>query len=194
MQYISLPSGSGAQSACVPDDVDIRTIDFPKTEPTADIMTMIKDAMRRPIGSDTLERIVRPDDTVVILVNDQTRPGPTKEMLRGIMGSLEKSGVKDGQITLVFATGTHRAPTEPEKRDIVGEYYDRLKMVVHDCNRDEGLTLVGNTEKGMPVYVNSVVANASCVIATGLIAPHHAAGFSGGKKEHRTGCRGYQDP
>ena len=51
----------------------------------------------------------------------------------------------------------------------------------HGQQRDEH-TYLGQTPRGMPVWIDSRYVKADLKITTGLIEPHFMAGFSGGRK------------
>lgn len=172
MQTITVPYGDGNQTAILPDSAVLQIIDPPVTPVTSPLEQLLEEAMEHPYGTPPLDQIAKPEDTVVIIMNDQTRPGPNPLILSAIMERLEKVGIPDQKITVLFATGSHRAPTDDEAVRIMGEaYYHRLKSVAHDCRRDEDMVCIGNTSNGVPVYVNKLVTECSLLITTGLIAP-----------------------
>lgn len=191
MQKITVPYGDGAQSALLPDSVHVQTVDVPVPQVTQPLELLLENAMEHPYGSARLEEIAKADDTVVIVMNDHTRPGPNPLILRAIMTRLEKAGISDSQISILFATGSHRAPTPAEIDRIVGEeYHRRLKTVAHDCRDDSAMAYLGDTPDGTPIYVNRLVTECSLLITTGLVAPIHTAGYSGGRKSILPGVAG----
>ena len=193
MQKISVPYGNTMMEAVIDDGIHLQVIDVPDRAQEADLAAMTEEAMEHPIGCARLETLVQPTDRVVIVVNDQTRPGPYRVMLDAIAARLEKAGVPDGQVTVIFATGSHRVPTREEQIGIVGEeYHRRYRMVSHVCTDEGSLVYLGKTESGLPLYVNRVVAEADFLIVTGLIAPHHCAGYSGGRKSIVPGVAGLE--
>lgn len=191
MKKIELPYGDGLQTAEIPDDIEIQYVEPNRAEVKESLEVLLERAMEHPYGSPKLEEIANEKDRVVIVVNDQTRPGPNDMILNAIMNRLEKSGIKDEQVTVLFATGSHRNPTEEEREKIMGtKLYHRLKSVSHDCRDEQNMIYVGETESGLPVYVNRIVTECSLLITTGLIAPHHVAGYSGGRKSIVPGVAG----
>lgn len=140
----------------------------------------VKRAMDNPISSSKLKNIVRAGENVVIVTSDITRPMPSKIVLPVVIEELNSAGIKDENITIVFALGSHRAHTEDEKKYLVGEeIYERIKCI--DSNSTEYIHL-GITANGTPVDINKEVAKADRRICLGNIEYHYFAGYSGGAK------------
>ncbi len=191
MTRIKVPYGAGCQCAELPDGIPVQVVD-PVCEPVKEsVEELIRQALDHPIGSQKLEEMVKGDDRILILVNDQTRPGPNREMAEAIVERLGKAGIPDGQIEIMIATGTHRAPMEEELRSLIGENLrSRIQVLVHDCRKNN--VYLGITPEGLPVYVDRAVAEADFIVTTGLVAPHKAAGFSGGRKSIVPGVAGME--
>lgn len=140
----------------------------------------VKRAMESPINSKKLKDIVKAGEKIVIVTSDITRPMPSKVVLPPVIEELNSAGVKDEDITIVLALGSHRAHTEDEKKYLVGEaVYERIKCI--DSNSTEYIHL-GTTENGTPVDINKEVAEADRRICLGNIEYHYFAGYSGGAK------------
>lgn len=193
MVKIEVPYGKASQTAMIDDGIDILVIDPPRVPVTKTSEIMLRECMDSPIGSDRLEHLVRAEDTVAIVVNDHTRPGPSKLIVKEVLARLKKAGVPDERITFIFATGSHRAPTMEEQREILGaEVVDGFRRVSHDCKDKNSISFLGNSSQGAPIYLNKAVTESSFVITTGLIAPHQSAGFSGGRKSIVPGVAGIE--
>jgi nickel-dependent lactate racemase len=149
----------------------------------ADAGAEIRRAMAAPHGSPRLQDLARGRADAAVVVNDVTRPAPSREMLSAILEELRISGIAEDKVTVVVATGNHRpnSPSEIE-RLIGGEYAGRLRVFNHVCDDAGALAAVEAPGVGIPVRINAHVARASLRILTGLIAPHQAAGYSGGRK------------
>lgn len=182
MTIIRVPYGKSYQEAYVPDDVMLQIVEQKCNPIFATSVQLIANALDNPIGTMRLEEMVEPNSKVVIIVNDHTRPGPNAELVDMIMRRLEKANVPEDNIRFVIATGSHRACTDKELDFILGaEYHRRIKTRNHDC-LDGDHVYLGTTKSGLPIWIDRWVAEADFIITTGLIAPHHAAGFSGGRK------------
>lgn len=191
MQTLKLPYGDGYQTASLSDSIQLQIIDSPVHPVSESLEQLLEHALEHPYGTLPLDQVASPSDTVVIVMNDHTRPGPNALILSGIMKRLEKAGIPDESITVLFATGSHRAPTQKEAQNIMGEeYYNRLTSIAHDCRDDNAMVCIGTTSEGIPVYVNRIITECSLLITTGLIAPIHTAGYSGGRKSILPGVAG----
>lgn len=189
---IKVPYGNGYQLAELSDDLNVQVIDPVCEAVTVKPETLIEEALDHPVGTARLEEIVSSEDRVAIIVNDHTRPGPNAEIVSALLARLDQAGVPREQVEFIIATGSHRATTPAELDVILGPgIRETMKVHVHDCEDGEH-TYLGETESGLPLWVDKRVAAASFVITTGLIAPHHAAGFSGGRKSIVPGVAGIE--
>ena len=190
MQF-EIPYGSGAVEVVLPQGAEV--VRLPEPPITENARAEIRRAMDEPIGSPALHQLARERSDVAIVINDLTRPAPSALMLEEILVDLNAAGIREDRVTVVVACGNHRPNTPAEIREMVGaELASRLRIVNHDSQDGDQLTYLGETEGGLPVWVHSAVASASLVIVTGVIAPHHGAGFSGGRKSAVTGVAGLE--
>lgn len=140
----------------------------------------VKRSLEEPIGADRLSNIVKPGEKVVIVTSDITRPVPSYDVCPPILDELALAGVKDEDITIVFALGSHRHHTPEEMIRLVGqEVYDRVRCIDSDVN---DFVYAGTSSAGTPYEVFSEVAKADRVICVGNIEFHYFAGYSGGAK------------
>jgi len=132
--------------------------------------------------------------TVLVIVNDATRPTPTEAMLTALLPYFARAGIADGGLTLLVATGAHRAPTETEYRQILGGLYGRLRprTVAHDARLEAELVDLGKTRNGTPIVLNRRLFAADRIIATGSVEPHYFAGFTGGRKAFLPGVAAFR--
>jgi len=141
---------------------------------------IIKDALKNPIGSGKLSELCKGSKNACILVSDITRPCPTYKFLPAIVEELNRGGIANKDIKIVFGLGIHRHHTEDEKKKLVGNFiYENIETADSDCN---DVKLVGHTSFGTPVEVYCGVLNCDLLIATGNIEYHYFAGYSGGAK------------
>lgn len=192
MKTFSLPFGKGVQTLSLDESHVIYDLHGTDVPAAADETEAVRRALREPIGCAPLREVVKPGDTVAIVVSDITRLVHTDMMLPVIVEELNGAGIADGDITVITAQGTHRAHT-PEEDDIVcgKDMTRRLRIVQHDC-RDAGqMVCIGTTSYGNDVYINRAAAEADKVILTGAVSLHPMAGFGGGRKAVLPGIAGY---
>ncbi|HKG52361.1 MAG TPA: nickel-dependent lactate racemase [Actinomycetales bacterium] len=132
---------------------------------------------------DALERAtVHPEGPVAIVFPDLTRPFPHRVVLPAVLEALAATGVDDGRIRLLCATGTHRQATDAEMRELVGDdLVDRFGVHDHDATDTAAHVQVGAID-GAPVLVDRAYVDAPTRIVTGFVEPHFFAGYSGGPK------------
>jgi nickel-dependent lactate racemase len=178
---VNLPYGKAQVEVKVPDG---SAVVYPRELPrVTDVAAEIRRAMAEPIGSPPLSKIVSGRRDAVIVINDITRPAPSREMLAAILEELRLAGIPEQAVTVVVATGNHRPNSPDEIAGMIGEdCARRLRVVNHACEDDGALTQIDAPGVGARVRVNALVAKASVKVLTGLIAPHQAAGYSGGRK------------
>lgn len=190
METVEFPFGTRKLSLELPDNADV--ILPVKTPGVADELAAVRQALQHPIGSDRLRDMAPGKTSVVIVINDITRPTPTETILTALMEELSAGGVLPEQVTLLIALGNHEMPTNKEIKKMTGIWYKKLNTICHDCYNKELLSFVGKTKRGMPVYVNKYYTEASLRILTGIITPHQSAGFSGGRKSVVPGIAGIE--
>lgn len=136
-------------------------------------------ALANPIGTGTLDQLVRPGQTVCIITSDVTRPLPTATVLPPVMDELHAAGVRDEDVLVAVALGSHRPQTDQELQHILGGYYGKLHVLNGDS---EGTVHLGATKHGTPVDILREVMECDVRIGLGNVEYHYFAGYSGGAK------------
>ncbi|GAB6156151.1 nickel-dependent lactate racemase [Desulfosporosinus burensis] len=191
MSLISIPFGKKEIQIDIPPKNLIGVLEPNYIEAIRNPLEEVARAIKHPINSKPLAEIAKGKKRVVIVVNDITRPTADHLLLPPMLNELQKSGVKLEDITILIATGLHRPNTEAELNEKLGkEIVSNFKIVNHVGNEKSGLTYIGKTSFGCPVWVNTLVAEGDLVISTGIIEPHFFAGFSGGRKSIAIGVAG----
>ena len=140
----------------------------------------VERALDNPIGSKRIEELVKKGQKVCIITSDITRPMPSKICLPPLVERLNRAGVPNEDILVVFALGSHRPHTETEMRYLVGDaIYESIECV--DSNPDKCVR-VGVTSSGTVVDIFDRVVNSDFIICMGNIEYHYFAGYSGGAK------------
>lgn len=163
------------------DDTHNTEILMPKTaEINKSEESVIIEALKKPINSEPLEKIVKTGEKIVIITSDITRPMKSKTVLPYILKEFQEANVDKDDITIVLALGSHRKHTEEEKIQLVGEeVYNTVKVIdssMNDCKN------FGTCKNGTPVDIFTPVADADRIICLGNVEYHYFAGYSGGAK------------
>ncbi|MFZ7133164.1 MAG: nickel-dependent lactate racemase [Eubacteriales bacterium] len=138
-----------------------------------------------------LQNVANKESSIVIIIDDNTRPIPTKEIIIPLLDYLNKLHVKKEKIKIIIALGAHKKLNEKAIIGLVGEkIYGEYKVVNHDAFDNNQLTYFGETSFGTPIWINNEVVNADIKILIGLIKPHNQAGYSGGGKSILPGVAG----
>ncbi|WP_303721617.1 nickel-dependent lactate racemase [Malonomonas rubra] len=179
MAEIDLKYGGGNQAGHLP--WDFMTLKL-QEQPVGDAATLIRAALRKPLGSPPLEQIIQSGESVVIVTSDITRYTGSELYLPILVEELNRLGVADAKISILIALGIHRKQSEQEHRKILGPLYGRIEVFDHDCDDPQQLVDLGQTENGIPVLLNRRAVEADRLIVTGTVGFHYFAGFGGGRK------------
>ena len=153
-----------------------------KMDALPDQVAVIEDALANPIGTEPLEDLLAPEDRVVIIVDDITRPTPTAKILPVILARLAQAGIPDEAVLIFMALGTHRPMTRDELRVKLGDDVLARFRVINRDYRDGDYVDWGTTTSGIPIEVNREIVEADVRIAIGNIVPHITSGWGGGSK------------
>ena len=176
---IEFPCGERLLTAWLPTKNIARILTREEAKGLANEWEAIINSLRAPIDCPPLRDCVKPNEKVVVIVTDNTRPCPDDRLLPPILAELEAKVPREN-ITIIVALGLHPPLDQPELikklgRDIVEKY----NVVNHDVNQT---VYIGTTSRGTPVDINTKVIEADFRLSTGFIEPHFFAGFSGGRK------------
>ena len=190
MEY-KIPYGKGEQVVSLPEEHVSQVLLPPVTDKPQTVAKLMEEALAHPIGTPTLEQLVKPGEKVVLLVSDITRAWARFDLFLPILvARLNQIGVPDADISIIIATGKHRLNSAAEKEEIIGsELFHRIKVYDHNP-ATEACVYLGTTKRGTPVWINKRVAVADKVILTGGLSPHIYAGFGGGRKSVLPGIAG----
>ncbi len=181
---IYLPYGNDYLPLSVPEkylDGVLRHKPF-EQNPNENEIDIVQRALNSTISSPTLDSLVRGKESVVIISSDHTRPVPSKITMPLLLAQIRK-GNPDAYITILVATGCHRAPTYSELIDKYGEeIVEQERIIIHNCDDTDNLVFIGQLPSGGACYINRLAIEADLLIAEGFIEPHFFAGFSGGRK------------
>ena len=198
---ISIPYGKQTLSNFLPEGLGkVEVIESPviKSE-ISDLRTDLITALENPLDSPPLKDLVAQHykgsgKKVLLIADDNTRPNRHTQMIYPLLCEylINDCGVKQEDLGILIASGTHRPPTEEEIKDrILGEdifnqYGDNV--LVH--NDQENLADLGYSSRQTPIKINKDAFNASLVIPVTDSEYHYFAGVAGTVKQLFPGIAG----
>jgi len=152
---------------------------------------IIERAISKPIGSDSLDQILKGCKKVLIVVDDYTRTTPVKKILPRLLREIHESRVQQEGIKILIGLGTHRPMTHEEIIKKFGEEIPKKYHILNHAWWDRSqLINIGKTERGIPIFVNRLALEVDLIIGVGQIVPHRVSGFSGGGNIIQPGISG----
>jgi nickel-dependent lactate racemase len=175
--------GKSGIEVLVPDGFACQEIKTRTAAKLQDQAAALNWALDHPIGCESLAALAAGKKTAAISVCDITRPAPNRITLPPLLKRLADAGIPKHGITILIATGLHRAATEDEVKTIVGpEIAATYRVVSHDARAFKDHRSLGSTHRGTPVYIDERFMAADLHITLGFIEQHLMLGFSGGRK------------
>ena len=163
----------------VPHDATV--VRYVHGPPIADEAQAVRQALLDPAGCPPLPDLVVVGRPVTVVFPDHTRSMPNRTVLPPLLSLLDQAGAKREDVTLLCATGTHRAPTASELRELLGDQLlSTYRIAVHHDIADEHVRV--GTVDGVDVALDRRYVEAELRIVTGFVEPHVFAGVSGGPK------------
>jgi nickel-dependent lactate racemase len=140
-------------------------------------------ALANPIQSVPLSELAQGKRQILIVSDDVSRPTPVDQFLPLILEDLHRANILDHQISFLMALGTHRHMTKGEMEKKLGpEVVRQYQVYNHNWENPDCLEYVGDTDQGVPVWINQLVTQSDLVIGLGSIMPIDICGFTGGGK------------
>ncbi|EAX48751.1 conserved hypothetical protein [Thermosinus carboxydivorans Nor1] len=190
---VTLPYGRETVEVIIPRKNLIGVYSPKDVAAVADVKQEVIRAVNNPIGTKPLRELVKGAKKVVIVADDNTRLTPTDKIIPVLLDEMNAAGIKDEQVTVIIALGTHRFMNNEEILAKFGEEtVKRVAIKNHDFKNPEALIDLGKTPNGTSVWVNREAYEADFKIGVGSIVPHHIPGFAGGAKIVQPGISGEQ--
>ena len=183
LPYSQIP----AKAVVLPEENETCSYFVKEVPAVENLQLEIENALDSPFGvppiGDLLGNLKVESIKAAVIIDDDSRPTPTAAILPIVLGRIEKAGVKTENITIVIALGTHPPMSEEAVIRKVGTaVYAKYSIRFSHCDNQSQMAFMGSTESGVPVYIDSFVAEADFRIGIGSIVPHGAVGWSGGGK------------
>jgi nickel-dependent lactate racemase len=160
----------------------------PRETQSLSFETGLKKALEHPLNSPPLSLFLKGCRSLLVLVNDETRPTPTGRVLEFIWPELAPYPLK-----IMVATGMHKKSSEEGCLRIFDPIWPdvRNKLMFHDCRQERGMVFLGETTRGTRVIVNQEIMMADRLLIIGSVEPHYFAGYTGGRKGVIPGVAAY---
>jgi nickel-dependent lactate racemase len=171
----------------LPPNWRVDVVNPESVEPLADPQASVTAALADPLRSPPLNELVGPGDQVCIAFMHPVTPCPEHILVPALLRELEAAGVYDHDIILLCANGPHGRTDQGQKVARLGaEVVEHYRVLDHDAGE---VIHVGQWQD-IPLTVSRHTLEADLLIATGVVAPHLYAGYSGGSETVAIGCAG----
>jgi nickel-dependent lactate racemase len=178
-----LEYGRSGLEVNLPDSLAIQTLTYQSAQPLADPEAAVRHVLAKPQGSPPLLELARGRSDACVVICDVTRPVPNRTILPPVLETLVQSGIPRNRITILVATGLHRPNEGAELEEMVGPDIVRdFRIENHFGQRLDEHDYLGESPRGVPIWIDRRYVRADLKITTGLIEPHLMAGYSGGRK------------
>jgi len=175
--------GKNGIEVSVPDGFACQVVRSRSAAALSDVTAALDTALDKPIGCAPLAVLAAGKRSAAISVCDITRPAPNATTLPPVLARLHAAGIPVEGVTILIATGLHRAATREELDIILGpEIAAKYRVVSHDARVLTQHRALGATRRGTPVYIDERFMAADLHITLGFIEQHLMLGFSGGRK------------
>jgi len=167
----------------LPDRHVVKCLGCRPIEPPVDPAAEVAERLRHPNGTPPLAELAHGRRDACLVIADITRPVPNRIVLPPILSVLEEAGIPREKTLILVATGLHRPNTRDELIEMVGpSIVENYRIENHHGRELSEHTYLGDTPRGLPVWIDTRYLQADLKVTTGLIEPHFMAGFSGGRK------------
>lgn len=184
MQTIQIPYYTSTLPLHVSEEnlKEVITAKLHEYDPGKSEEALVREALTHPIGTPLLRELAVGKKRVVIVTSDHTRAVPSKLTLPILLEEI-RIGNPDADITILIATGLHRATTPEEQRRMFGDgIVDHEKIAVNNAFDPSQFVHVCTLPSGADFNVNKLAVECDLLVTEGFIEPHFFAGFSGGRK------------
>jgi len=172
---VSVPDG--------PAGFDCQTVRSRSAAALTNVAAALDEVLDHPIGCEPLAKLAAGKRTAAISVCDITRPAPNSVTLPPLLARLHAAGIPPEGVTILIATGLHRAATEDEIKTILGPAIaGAYRVVSHNARDLAAHRPLGTTRRGTPVFIDERFIAADLHITLGFVEQHLMLGFSGGRK------------
>ena len=106
--------GHGYKEFSLPEEHVLGELKMKQMPPLENLKAAVLDALYHPIASAPINELVQPGMKIAFICNDSTRVANTHSFMPILVNEMNKLGVKDEDMHIVFALGTHRCMSHEE--------------------------------------------------------------------------------
>ena len=176
MVEIWIPYGKTEVPVKIPDESFLGIVDAGEISAAEKPSEEVLRALDNPIGSETLDKHVKPGNKVAIVVDDVFFP--KKLVLPILIEKLTFLGIKESEIMIIL--GCNIQNMEPNCKSLTEEIVKKVSVTASNIGADNFIHL-GDTSLGTKILVNKMLSEADLRILTGRIGFHTYAGYTGGR-------------
>ena len=180
---VRLEYGRTGLEVTLPDENVVKCLRYREAAPLSDPGGAVRNALATPTGSPPLAELAEGRKDACIAICDITRPVPNETILPPLLETLRHAGIPRERILILVATGLHRPNDAAELAEMVGaDVAENYRIENHHGQCREEHAHLGESPRGVPVWIDRRYVEADLKVTVGLIEPHFMAGFSGGRK------------
>jgi nickel-dependent lactate racemase len=178
---VNVPYGKSFLQTEIPID-RLEVVTSQPVEALRDLKGTLKQSLKKPINSKPFHLLLGKGKKICVIIPDETRCCPTKEILQIILQEFEYC--KPKKIEILIGNGLHRGMSKKERMESIGkDIVEKYNITNHSATDESQLVdLKKKTSYGTPVILNKKALKSDFIVGIGLVEPHFFAGFSGGRK------------
>ncbi len=177
---VRFPYGNGEKVVNIPSEKLTGVYRPHEKAGVTDLRVEVMRALSSPIESPRLAQLASGRKSAAIVVDDITRAVPSRDVLPLILDELNAAGLSARDVTVIVATGLHRALTQHEMDALRGDL--PVQIFNHDARNPAQLVSIGRTSLGQEILVNRRFMEADLKVLTGDVEYHQFCGYGGGAK------------
>ncbi len=180
---VQLDYGRHGLTVRLPEANVVKVLCYRPAQPLVDLQVAVREKLLSPVGTPPLPELAQGKSSACVAICDITRPVPNELILSELLPHLERAGLSRDRIVVLVATGLHRPNLGHELVEIAGaSIVGKYRIENHHGENLEEHVFLGETPRGVPMWIDRRWVEADLKIAVGLIEPHFMAGYSGGRK------------
>jgi nickel-dependent lactate racemase len=194
-EKVRLPYGTGEIQADLPRSNLIGVAESKDLPALAKPDEAIVEALEHPLNSRRLADIAKKGSKVVIATSDIMRPGNYRRLiLPHVLNQLRTSGVRERDITILDAVGSHQMNTKEDWVSLYGDnIFGKYKVINNNCRDTASSVDLGKSDLGDSVVVNRLLVESDLCVGVGAVqAACPTCGYDGGIKIFAIGAASIQ--